>query len=320
MKQYYLGIDTSCYTTSCAIIDKSGHIVKEARKLLEVSTGSKGLQQSNMVFQHTKALPILLKELPPVQLKGIGVSAFPRRADDSYMPAFLVGHGMATSLGHLLQVPVYEFAHQENHILAALRLMDSIPNKPFMALHLSGGTTELVLSKYMGYGIFKTEIIGGSRDLQGGQFVDRIGVALGLDFPAGKALEQLALQLEQLALQADEYESLPSSVKEGWISFSGPCSEALRRISPQTDKSSMAKSVFACIGNSLEKLITYHQKEHNVDQLIAVGGVMSNSILRNRVKGFCNKLGVSVYFAEPRYSVDNATGNAYGALLATKEL
>ena len=51
MKRYYLGIDTSCYTTSCAIIDSDFHIVGEARKLLEVKPGERGLQQSNMVIQ-----------------------------------------------------------------------------------------------------------------------------------------------------------------------------------------------------------------------------------------------------------------------------
>ena len=79
----------------------------------------KGLQQSNMVFQHTKVLPRLIEELPQVPLSGIGVSAFPRRSDDSYMPAFLVGHGFARALSHMMQVPMYEFAHQENHIFSS---------------------------------------------------------------------------------------------------------------------------------------------------------------------------------------------------------
>ena len=60
MKRYYLGIDTSCYTTSCAIVDSDFHIVGEARKILKVKLGERGLQQSNMVFQHTKALHKLM--------------------------------------------------------------------------------------------------------------------------------------------------------------------------------------------------------------------------------------------------------------------
>ena len=84
MKRYYLGIDTSCYTTSCAIVDSDFHIVGEARKILKVKLGERGLQQSNMVFQHTKALPKLMSELPQVPISGIGVSGFPRREERSY--------------------------------------------------------------------------------------------------------------------------------------------------------------------------------------------------------------------------------------------
>ena len=74
MKRYYLGIDTSCYTTSCAIIDSDFHIVGEARKLLEVKPGERGLQQSNMVFQHTKAL--VSKVLLVVGLSHLDLVAF----------------------------------------------------------------------------------------------------------------------------------------------------------------------------------------------------------------------------------------------------
>ena len=309
MKRYYLGIDTSCYTTSCAIIDSDFHIIGEARKLLEVKLGERGLQQSNMVFQHTKALPKLMLELPQVPISGIGVSGFPRREENSYMPAFMVGLGQGETLSHILNVPLHIFAHQENHILAALRDLKHIPTEPFLALHLSGGTTELVYCHYQGEGIFESHIIGGSKDLQGGQYVDRIGVAMGLPFPAGK-------HLESLALQTTEYEPLPSSMKDGWISFAGPCSAAMRRINKtmsDLDKSNLARAVFTSMGNALEKMITYHIKEKPVHTLIAVGGVMSNSLLRKRMETYCKRNRMTLHVAQPQYSVDNATGNAFGA-------
>ena len=309
MKRYYLGIDTSCYTTSCAIIDSDFHILGEARKLLEVKPGERGLQQSNMVFQHTKALPKLMLELPQVPISGIGVSGFPRREENSYMPAFMVGLGQGETLSHILNVPLHIFAHQENHILAALRDLEHIPTEPFLALHLSGGTTELVYCHYQGEGIFESHIIGGSKDLQGGQYVDRIGVAMGLPFPAGK-------HLESLALQTTEYEPLPSSMKDGWISFAGPCSAAMRRINKtmsDLDKSNLARAVFTSMGNALEKMITYHIKEKPVHTLIAVGGVMSNSLLRKRIETYCKRNHMTLHVAQPQYSVDNATGNAFGA-------
>ena len=57
-------------------------------------------------------------------------------------------------------MPLHIFAHQENHILAALRDLERIPTEPFLALHLSGGTTELVYCHYQGEGIFESHIIG----------------------------------------------------------------------------------------------------------------------------------------------------------------
>ena len=250
-----------------------------------------------------------MSELPRVPISGIGVSGFPRREERSYMPAFMVGLGQGQTLSHLMNVPLHIFAHQENHILAALRDLAHIPTDPFLALHLSGGTTELVYCHYQGEGIFESQIVGGSKDLQGGQYVDRIGVAMGLPFPAGK-------HLEALALQTTEYEPLPSSVKDGWISFAGPCSAAMRRISEamsDTDKSNLARAVFTSIGNALEKMITYHTKEKPVRTLIAVGGVMSNSLLRKRMETYCKQNYLKLHVAQPQFSVDNATGNAFGA-------
>ena len=71
----YLGLDTSCYSTSCALVNESGELIGQARKLLDVKSGERGLQQSQMVFQHTRALPDLIEQLPSgVQLAGIGVT------------------------------------------------------------------------------------------------------------------------------------------------------------------------------------------------------------------------------------------------------
>lgn len=337
MKSYYLGIDTSCYTTSCAILDEEGRIIGEAKKLLEVKVGGRGLQQSNMVFQHTRALPSLIQKLPQVPIRAIGVSAFPRREEASYMPAFLVGRGLGESLSHLLQVPLYEFSHQENHILAALRSKQTIWTQPFYSLHVSGGTTDLLYCQYEGQGVFKTQYIGGSQDLHGGQFVDRIGVALGMPFPAGK-------HMERIANMAQSYNPLPSSVKHGLISFAGPCSEAMRRIealglgnvlrssyeSPSSDNlqdhvipsdcSSMALSVFSCMGKSLEKMLDYHLQTHPVNHLIAVGGVMSNGYLRRILAEFCRHHHIELVLADPAHSVDNATGAAFGAAFLHKQM
>lgn len=350
MKSAFLGLDTSCYTTSCALVDESGQLLGESRKLLEVKPGRRGLQQSEMVFQHMRALPKLMEDLPSEYvLRGIGVSAFPRREENSYMPAFLVGRGTAHSLAHMMRVPLFEFSHQENHILAACRELGHIIQEPFYSLHVSGGTTELMYCTPNEEGLFNSELISGAIDLHGGQFVDRIGVALGLPFPAGPHLEAAArdvfadpkayayvgdlldsskdssLKASQLHLDAEDaaihtnFRSLPISVKKGQMSFGGPCSEAQRRLERgEYTTATMAMAVFQCISLSLVRFLRFYQKQRPAKHLIAVGGVMCNFYLRQALLDYAQKERITIHFASPQYSSDNATGVAYGvSLLST---
>lgn len=328
---YYLGIDTSCYTTSCAIVDEHGQLIKESRKLLEVPQGKRGLQQSQMVFQHTRALSSLIETLPLDQpIVGIGVSGFPRREEDSYMPAFLVGLNVANSLGHCLKVPVHVFSHQENHIWAALREIGEVPEGPFLSLHLSGGTSEFVLCERMEGSGFKTTILGSSNDIAAGQLVDRIGVLMGMKFPAGPSMETLARKSKYA------YESvLPVSVKDNEISFGGPYSAGVRWWEAQQlrpidwshrecfntvkEAQQLASSVFQCIGTSLEKALEHILKTHPVSTLITAGGVMANAYLQDRLSHWGHHHDLDFLCVSPKYSADNASGNAYGAMIVEGE-
>lgn len=191
----FLGIDTSCYTTSAAVYDSSKGLMGEERIVLSVKEGRRGLSQSEMVFQHVKNLPVLLRRLSPLlqDLKGIGVSGFPRRRADSYMPAFLVGRGMAEALSSSHHIPLYVFSHQENHAMAAIREATALWGKPFYMMHMSGGTQDVLSCQWQEEGMEIHELLT-SKDITAGQFIDRVGVALGLPFPCGKWLEALAEQ------------------------------------------------------------------------------------------------------------------------------
>lgn len=94
----FLGIDTSCYTTSLAAYDSEKGLICEERIILKVKMGGRGLSQSNMVYQHVRNLPVLMQRISPSlgDVSVIGVSSFPRRRADSFMPAFLVGKDWQT--------------------------------------------------------------------------------------------------------------------------------------------------------------------------------------------------------------------------------
>ena len=111
------------------------------------------------------------------------------------MPCFLAGASQGQSLAHVLGVPFYAFSHQQGHLAAAAwsaGRMDLL-DRPFLAWHLSGGTTELLRAEPEGDGVaVRAEILGGTTDISAGQLIDRTGVLLGLQFPAGKALDALS--------------------------------------------------------------------------------------------------------------------------------
>ena len=180
----FLGFDTSNYTTSVAFFD--GKEIFQKKKLLEVKAGERGLRQSDAVFQHTVNLPVLMKmlteELDFKSIRSVGVSTRPRNIDGSYMPCFLVGESNAVCVSSVNKVPLYKTSHQVGHILAALYSIDRLDliKKPFVAFHVSGGTTEALLVTPDDEEIIKAELIAESTDLKAGQAVEVDAVPDGL--------------------------------------------------------------------------------------------------------------------------------------------
>lgn len=307
----FLGIDTSCYTTSAAIYDEDGSIHEE-RIVLSVKLGKRGLSQSEMVYQHVRNLPKLFKKLSVYaqDIKGIGVSAFPRRRADSFMPAFLVGKGSAEILGNVLHVPVYEFSHQENHAMAAICDFKELWGKKLYVMHLSGGTNDVLKVDWENDQMVISDVMH-SLDITAGQYIDRIGVSLGLKFPCGH-------ELEILASKGKGTYTPPIANVKGAFSFAGPETKVQKDILlKKYTKEDISQGVLKTIADALIKGLSKANLDVNRG-FIAIGGVMANMYLRERLVQFANKKGMSMYFAKSKYSTDNSTGNAFGAYMRYK--
>ena len=236
-------------------------------------------------------------------LRGIGVSARPRPRTDSYMPAFLAGLGFARSLAALNRIPVWQISHQENHLEAALWSAGGPDSDRFFFLHASGGTTDLLIAEKTEKG-YKLSEIGSSLDLHAGQFVDRVGVALGLPFPAGPALEKLAEE-------ADKVMEIPVSVHKTQVSFSGPCTAVIHRIKAgDVPPAVIAASVQWGLAATFLRMIRNAAAEHNVKHVILAGGVSSNLWIRKHMETKLAKRNIRIWVPESRYSGDNAAGCA----------
>ncbi len=306
-EEVILGIDTSNYTTSLAIMNLRGDLITEKRKNLFVKEGSVGLRQSDAFFQHIKELPNVsnfISSCPiPFQIVAVSSAIRPRPLPDSYMPVFVASESFGKTISHLLNIPFYGFSHQEGHIQAGLWSLKLDLKEPFLALHISGGTTEIlnVLPYNNGYNI---DIIGGSSDISAGQFIDRIGVKLGLPFPCGAAMEKMIdfTKIEDI--------NIPFSIKGNLISFSGPETYVQNRLKDNIDISSINYSVFMSIGKALYRLIITILKEYNYKNLLIVGGVASNTIIRNFLGEKLSENKINAYFGQAKYCTDNAVGIA----------
>lgn len=288
----HIGIDTSCYTTSVAAV-LDNEVVFDERIMLEVPKGRKGLRQSEAVFLHTRNLAGLFDKAILENVQSVSVSSRPRNVEGSYMPVFMSGLSAGKVAAAVLRCKYNEFSHQQGHIMSGLYSADALKwrRKPFLVMHISGGTTELLLVDDE-----KIDIVGKTLDISAGQLIDRVGVHLGMDFPCG-------IHMQDIAQNRTKEISLPVSVKGLDINFSGAETHAIKM---KESYANIAGAVLDCIGKSLLQVIQNAQEKFDIQKVLMVGGVAANLQIRELI----TKEVMGVKFASPELSSDNSVGIA----------
>lgn len=296
-----LGLDTSCYTTSAALC-APGETPRQERRLLPVAAGERGLRQSEAVFAHVRQIsdvlmPLLQSVSEPISCVCASVS--PRDGEDSYMPVFQVGVSHGKTIAAALGVPFFTTTHQRGHIAAA-KYGTGLEAERFIALHLSGGTTDALLID--GENVTP---IGTSVDLHAGQLVDRIGVALGLPFPCGP-------YLEELALKGERKNAVPVSMDGLNCHLSGAEAQLIRMISAGEPKENVAAEVYGVLCRTVHRLLSAASEQTGIKDMLVAGGVASSQLLRKLLleRNEKRRTGMSFYFGRPEFSGDNAVGVA----------
>jgi N6-L-threonylcarbamoyladenine synthase len=253
---------------------------------------------------HTVNIPDLMRELSEkcgdLNPVCVGVSDKPRNLEGSYMPCFLAGVSAASAISAVNALPLYRFSHQCGHIMAAIYSSSApvLSCERFAAFHLSGGTSEFVSVTPDKYD-FKTELLGGTKDLNAGQVIDRVGVYMDLPFPAGPYIEALALEntkkIPKKRLSAEGFS----------FNLSGLENMAKALYDETADKSLTAAFVLDYISRSIASVCEEYEKKNGKTSFVFAGGVMCNSIIKSQLSGR-----FTAYFAEPSMSADNAVGIA----------
>lgn len=309
-----LGIDTSCYTTSLAVFSE-GMLLGDVREMLPVPQGGRGLRQSEGFYHHHRQLPTLARIMADTvpefrKLTAIAYSAAPRPVEGSYMPVFTAGEDFAKTLSAVLDIPLIPLTHQEGHISAASWAAGFDESEPFLAVHLSGGTTEFlqVIRNGVRYDI---SILGGTRDISAGQLLDRAGVMMGYPFPAGR-------HLDQAAMESPARDPLfPVSVKAGWINLSGLENTAQKHYENSGNPAETATGLLSAVSRSVGKALKTAVETTDIRRILFSGGVSASAYMRHYLKEHKQFRHMDMVFCPGQYSVDNAVGIARtGAQLA----
>ena len=295
-----IGFDTSNYTTSIAWFDGKSAINQS--KLLPVKEGALGLRQSDAVFHHTQSLPELsgrlFSNIPASEVTAIGVSTQPRAVDGSYMPCFSVGYSHAKLLSDYLGIPLVTCSHQQGHVAASLFSAgrSDLMEKPHLAWHLSGGTTELLHVEPEGKS-FRCTKIGGTTDISAGQLIDRTGVLLGLSFPCGR-------ELDIISINANNHDVFRVKCNNSEFSLSGIQNKVEQYFEKSQNKTETAAYALRCVCSAVAKASEQAKTIYPDLPIVFSGGVASNTMLRTQLAY------LDPIFCEPEYSRDNALGVA----------
>jgi len=299
-----LGIETSCDETSAAIlrIDEGQPALRSLVILSQdIHRVFGGVVPELASREHLRTIgPVVERALAEAgiglsQLDGIAVTAGP-----GLIGALLVGLMYAKGLAFGLEKPLLGVHHLEGHLFAPV-LEDPTLEPPFVALLVSGGHTQLL--DVEGWGRYR--LLGETQDDAAGEAFDKVGTLLGLDYPAGAAVEKLAREGKP-----DRYDFPRPMIREGYaFSFSGLKTAVLRavRASPdlEADRGDLARGFHDAIVEVLVEKTARAVADTGRTTAMIGGGVACNrtlaAALTERLRGTAR-----VVVASPRLNTDNA--------------
>ncbi len=303
-----LGIETSCDETGVAVYDGDDGLLAHAlysQVALHARYG--GVVPELASRDHVrKLLPLVHKVLKdsgisPGRVDGVAYTAGP-----GLVGALLVGALTGRSLAWAWSVPAIAIHHMEGHLLAPMLEAES-PEFPFIALLVSGGHSLLV---EVG-GVGRYRILGDSIDDAVGEAFDKTAKLLGLPYPGGPALAELAREGDPARFIFPR----PMTDRPGLdFSFSGLKTFALNtwRHCPQSeqDRADIARAFEEAVVDTLMIKCRRAVTEAGVKRLVVAGGVGANQRLRERLSGLMAREGGRVFFPRPEFCTDN------GAMIA----
>lgn len=309
-----LGIETSCDETGVAIYDEGqGIIANVLRSQISIHKQYGGVVPELASRDHIKAtLPLIKQSLAEADMTTDMLDGIAYTAGPGLGGALLVGAAIGRSLAFALECPAIAVHHMEAHLLAPMLEEQHKPEYPFLALLVSGGHTLLVKAgKEAHY-----NVLGESVDDAVGEAFDKVAKLLGLGYPGGAALSELA---EEGRARKFHF-TRPMTSRPGLnFSFSGLKTQVRNTISKADDsKQTHADIAHAFVTAAVDTLTIKCRQaiaKTGIKKLVVAGGVSANKQLRSALQNLAKETGTSVYFPRLAFCTDNGAMIAYTGFL-----
>jgi N6-L-threonylcarbamoyladenine synthase len=299
-----LGIETSCDDTAAAVLlDGRTVLANVVSSQDAIHSPYGGVVPELASRQHVRhILPILDRALQKAgvalkELDGIGVTRGP-----GLVGSLLVGLSVVKGISYRWNIPYVGVNHLEAHLLAIF--LEREVRFPYLALLVSGGHTLL----YMVRGVGNYQHLGGTRDDAAGEAYDKVAKMMGLGYPGGRAIDQLARTGDAKAIRFPR-----ARIKRGRydFSFSGLRTAVWQHLKRRGDewrseKADIAASFQEAVVDMLADPAMQAARELDAGRIVLAGGVAANSRLRERMRAEAEKDGLDVYFPAPALCTDNA--------------
>lgn len=307
-----LGIETSCDETGVAVYDSErGLLADVIYTQIALHQQYGGVVPELASRDHIrKSLPLIRQVLGEAHMAPEAIDGVAFTAGPGLIGALMVGACIGRSLAYAWDVPAIGVHHMEAHLLAPM-LEDNPPRLPFIALLVSGGHTQLV--RVDGIGAYT--LLGESLDDAAGEAFDKCAKMLGLPYPGGPHLAQLAEQGRQRFTFPRPMLNRPGLD----FSFSGLKTAVSLAIRDQSKEGALTVDTRADIAASFQRAVVdtltaksvRALRETGLKTLVMAGGVSANRELRATLERELKSIGAEVFYARPRFCTDNGAMIAY---------
>jgi N6-L-threonylcarbamoyladenine synthase len=300
-----LGIETSCDETGVAILQGSNKVLANViSSSADLHSKYGGVVPEVASRAHVQAInPAIAEALRKADASLWDMSAVAVTIGPGLIGSLVVGVAAAKSLASVLEVPLLGINHLEAHIYANfLEHPDFAP--PAVGLIVSGGHTLLV--HMPAHGLY--EVLGETLDDAAGEAFDKVARYLGIGFPGGPAIDQMALGGNRRAIKFPR-----AMMRRGYdFSFSGLKTAVRDYIRKQEDAGAAINLADVCasfqeavVEVQVSKAIKAAQ-EYGVSNVFVSGGVAANSRLRELMGVMCEESELRLFYPSPVYCTDNA--------------